>query len=472
LDFYLQVSKNNVKELKQDNLIAALVDLSKKSEKKYVNVAKAIAVIIQGNPSILKANTSKFVKDLGGKGESVCLALHTLGEIGCRLDVSDQADIKKSILTSFSSTEEEIRNSASFALGSIAVGNLEKFLPEILAEIKSNAKQRYLLMHSLREVIVQESNTTEGMQKLQPFQDKLLPILYENSENSEESVRNVVAECLGKLALVNPASVVPTLVERVSSSNASVRGTVVNSLKYAVTDRALPVDKILLPQIPKFMATLKDQDLGVRKNALLALNYIAHNKPSLIRPTLPEYLPLIYGETKVKKELIRVVDLGPFKHQVDDGLELRKAAFETMYTLLDTCVDRTDVTEFITALVDGLNDVHDIKMLTNLMLIRLTHVASAALMESLDKLVEPLRAIVTTKAKEGSVKQEIEKNDELVKSALRAVAAIHRNPNSESNHKFSEFIRTVVLVEFADKFAAVNAELEHSLDAVNFETVV
>jgi hypothetical protein len=56
------------------------------------------------------------------------------------------------------------------------------------------------------------------------------------------------------------------------------------------------------------------------------------------------------------------VEMGPFKHEVDDGLDLRKAAFECMYTLLDTCVDRLDIFEFLTHVQDGLKDHYDIKV--------------------------------------------------------------------------------------------------------------
>jgi len=51
-------------------------------------------------------------------------------------------------------------------------------------------------------------------------------------------------------------------------------------------------------------------------------------------------LPHLYNETQKRKELIREVEMGPFKHEVDDGLDSRKAAFECMYTLLETCLDR------------------------------------------------------------------------------------------------------------------------------------
>ena len=59
---------------------------------------------------------------------------------------------------------------------------------------------------------------------------------------------------------------------------------------------------------------------------------------------------------------VREVEMGPFKHEVDDGLDLRKAAFECMYTLLDTCVDRLDIFEFLSHVQDGLKDHYDIKV--------------------------------------------------------------------------------------------------------------
>ena len=54
--------------------------------------------------------------------------------------------------------------------------------------------------------------------------------------------------------------------------------------------------------------------------------------------------------------------MGPFKHTVDDGLDLRKAAFECMYTLLETCLARLDIFEFLSQVENGLRDHYDIKV--------------------------------------------------------------------------------------------------------------
>lgn len=142
--------------------------------------------------------------------------------------------------------------------------------------------------------------------------------------------------------------------------------------------------------------------------------------------------------------------MGPFKHTVDDGLDIRKAAFECMYTLLDSCLDRIDVFRFLNHVENGLKDHYDIKMLTYLMVARLAQLCPSAVLQSktfrvgcivlysrcflyvtgLDRLVEPLRATCTTKVKANSVKQEYEKQDELKRSAMRAVAALLAIPDA------------------------------------------
>ena len=61
---------------------------------------------------------------------------------------------------------------------------------------------------------------------------------------------------------------------------------------------------------------LTDPDLNVRRVALVAFNSAAHNKPSLIRDLLRSMLPHLYNETQKRKELIREVEMGPFKHEV------------------------------------------------------------------------------------------------------------------------------------------------------------
>lgn len=57
--------------------------------------------------------------------------------------------------------------------------------------------------------------------------------------------------------------------------------------------------------------------------------------------------------------------MGPFKHTVDDGLDLRKAAFECMYTLLDSCLDALDVLQFLDHVEEGLKDHYDIRVSRN-----------------------------------------------------------------------------------------------------------
>lgn len=44
-------------------------------------------------------------------------------------------------------------------------------------------------------------------------------------------------------------------------------------------------------------------------------------------PDVPYILQCVWDDAQLRPELVREVDLGPFKHKQDDGLPLRKAAY-------------------------------------------------------------------------------------------------------------------------------------------------
>lgn len=140
--------------------------------------------------------------------------------------------------------------------------------------------------------------------------------------------RSVVAECLGRLCSFDPESLLPKLKESMRSSDPAIRSSAVSAIKYMINDEKRIVDITLQKQIGDFLAAVRDEDLKVRRVALVVLNSAAHNKPALVRDLLPDLLPAVYEETKLRKELIKEVEMGPFKHQVDEGLDLRKCAFE------------------------------------------------------------------------------------------------------------------------------------------------
>ncbi|XP_074579809.1 cullin-associated NEDD8-dissociated protein 1 [Curcuma longa] len=389
------------------------------------------------------------------------LALLCLGEIGRRKDLSIHVHIENIVIESFQSPFEEIKSAASYALGNIAVGNLSKYLPFILDQIDNQQKKQYLLLHSLKEVIARQSIDQPGKSEFQDSNvEKILSLLFNHCESDEEGVRNVVAECLGKIALIEPKKLVPALQERTASSTAFTRATVVIAIKYAIVERPEKIDEILYPEISTFLMLIKDSDRHVRRAAVLALSTAAHNKPNLIKGLLPELLPLLYDQTVIKKEMIRTVDLGPFKHIVDDGLELRKAAFECVDTLLDSCLDQMNPSTFIVPyLISGLSDHYDVKMPCHLILSKLADKCPAAVVAVLDSLVDPLEKTISHKPKADAVKQEVDRNEDMIRSAFRAIASISRISGGEYSLKFKMLINNILNTSaLAEKYNFVRCE--------------
>ncbi|XP_057469617.1 cullin-associated NEDD8-dissociated protein 1-like isoform X2 [Actinidia eriantha] len=437
-----------------DALLESLLSTAKPSpqsggvtKQALYSIAQCVAVLClaagdQKCSATVKMLTDILKDDSGTNSAKQHLSLLCLGEIGRRKDLSSHAHIENIVIESFQSPFEEIKSAASYALGNIAVGNLSKYLPFILDQIDNQQKKQYLLLHSLKEVIVRQSVDKAEFQDSSV--EKILSLLFNHCESEEEGVRNVVAECLGKIALIEPAKLVPALKERTTNRAAFTRATVVIAVKYSIVERPEKIDEIIYPEISSFLMLIKDHDRHVRRAAVLALSTAAHNKPSLIKGLLPELLPLLYDQTIVKQELIRTVDLGPFKHIVDDGLELRKAAFECVDTLLDGCLDQVNPSSFIVPyLKSGLDDHYDVKMPCHLILSKLADKCPSAVLAVLDSLVDPLQKTINFRPKQDAVKQEVDRNEDMIRSTLRAIASLNRISGGDCSLKFKNLMSEI-----------------------------
>lgn len=99
----------------------------------------------------------------------------------------------------------------------------------------------------------------------------------------------------------------------------------IQAIRFTLSDSDEDFDEVLRPMlIPMLNLMLNDNDLENRRLALGVLNSATHNKSDMILPNLKDLVPLVIKESTVKPELVREVQMGPFKHKVDDGLDVRK----------------------------------------------------------------------------------------------------------------------------------------------------
>lgn len=90
-----------------------------------------------------------------------------------------------------------------------------------------------------------------------------------------------------------------------------------------------------------------------------------------------------------------------------------------LYALMETAYSRINKVNLFDRVIAGLKDDNDIRALCNLMVTKLVNIDPEATLRRLDPIAEAYRAVLSTKLKEGSVKQEVEKQDEANRSALR-----------------------------------------------------
>jgi cullin-associated NEDD8-dissociated protein 1 len=173
-----------------------------------VVVGKVIGtLLVYGGPSV-GVNIDNFLAEAvnaGSDDERRCLALAVLGEAGLRMGA--KSPLRPSTFTAqFKSKSDKVPLAAAVALGRAGAGNIPVYLPEILSTMGKGGNPQYLLLHSVKEILQQAStSSTDISNYTKPIWDMLL------SASQAEDNKAVGAECIGRLAIIDPQTYIPQL---------------------------------------------------------------------------------------------------------------------------------------------------------------------------------------------------------------------------------------------------------------------
>lgn len=129
------------------------------------------------------------------------LALSVLGEAGLRL--GPKSPLKPDIfLKHFGAEYDKFSNTAALALGRASAGNPQLYLPIVLDGFQQPEAKQYLLLQTVREVLLQNADISQ-------FASRVWDCALAASE--AEDNRAVSAECIGRMAMVEPETFIPKL---------------------------------------------------------------------------------------------------------------------------------------------------------------------------------------------------------------------------------------------------------------------
>ena len=284
-------------------------------------VGKAIGTLLVSGSTTVGVKLDDFKSELQTSHDSQrkCLALAILGEAGLRLGSSSPLN-PDTFTSHFSSKSDNVPRAAAIALGRAGAGNINIYLPVILSNSGKSGNLQYLSLHSIKEIL---QYAGKAHADISSYTNEIWKRLLVASQAEDNKILG--AECIGRLSIIEPKTYLPSLQKYLEDPTPTVRGMVIQAIRFTLADSDEAFDEVLKPMLLKMlMLMLNDPNLENRRLALTTLNSAMQHKSDIILPHLAQLIPFIMKETKINTDLVREVKMGPFTHKVDDGLEIRK----------------------------------------------------------------------------------------------------------------------------------------------------
>ena len=194
---------------------------------------------------------------------------------------------------------DEIRMASALCIGLVSISNLQHSVAFIIDSIRSSHQQYYYIV-AINELI-QNRSSTHQLDTLAPYLDVLCDLFFEIIENvSLESARPLMADCIGKLTIINPEYGFKKLVERTQSSSSRVRVLASAAFKYSLQHIGQEYYSILQQSISPILNLLKDENIEVQRVSLVTLALVLRTSPDLLTAYLDELQELVRHQTVFK----------------------------------------------------------------------------------------------------------------------------------------------------------------------------
>jgi cullin-associated NEDD8-dissociated protein 1 len=221
-----------------------------------------------------------------------------------------------------------------------------------------------------------------------------------------------------------------------------VRASAVSAIRFAAAKQC-PAATIV-PLKDSLLACLGDDQLQVRKSALQSVNVVCRSSScgEILRAHTEMIFERLKEDTKQKPELIREVDLGPFKHKVDDGLPLRKIAYLVATSMLAAYPEQVVSPSLIDLVLQGLADNEDVQVICCQLLQDLCSWSFALfrIIGRIGDLIEPFDRCIMRCIKQVQAKQQVGRAMDMLRLYARTLKVVEPIAEANQHKAFADFM--------------------------------
>ena len=205
-------------------------------------------------------------------------------------------DFKSSLTNLLEHELDDIRMASALCIGLVSVSDLKNSIQFMIDNMRSSPHQYYFIV-AFNELIKNRTNTHQ-LDTLAPYLDSLCNLFFEIAEQTQsDAARPLMADCIGKLTMINPEYGFKNLVEKTSSKSAKVKTLAIAAFKYSLQHIGEDYDSILLNCIDPIIKLLSDESIEVQRVCLVTLSMVLRTSPHLLRKSFKEFVQLVQKQT-------------------------------------------------------------------------------------------------------------------------------------------------------------------------------